>query len=136
MTVKMINPEGPRNQSKYFSQSVAVEEPGSTTVYVSGQVAFDLAGELVGEGDLAAQADCAFGNLVSALEAAGAKPGDVVKTNVYIVSLDPEKSGAVGRAMKKHFTQDPMPASTWVGVTSLIDPRLMIEVEATAVVEK
>jgi len=135
MTITMTNPEGPRNQSKYFSQSAKVESTASTTIYVSGQVGMNAEGNIPGEGDLAAQSDQVFANLVAALEAAGAKPTDVVKTNVFIVDITPEKLAPISIAMKKYFTQDPMPASTWVGVTGLVDPRLLLEVEATAIIE-
>ena len=64
----------------------------------------------------------------------GASLDDVVKTTVFIKNIDPDKVRTAGGAQAKAFSADKYPASTWVGVTGLVDPRLEIEVEATAVV--
>ena len=115
-----------------FTNAVSVTAGGAKTIYVSGQVGF-AEGEVpesIGE-----QADIAFKNLVAELDAAGAKVGDVVKINTYIKELDGEKAKAVAEAKAKHFTQENQPASTWIGVTSLIFPNLLVEVEAIAVIE-
>ena len=115
-----------------FTNTVAVTSGGAKIVYVSGQVGY-ADGQV--PDDIGEQADIAFKNLVSELEAAGAKVEDVVKINTYIKELDGEKAKAVGEAKAKHFTQENQPASTWIGVTSLIFPNLLVEVEAIAVVE-
>lgn len=121
------------NPSKMgFSNTVAVASAGAKVIYVSGQVGYD---DGKTPDDIGEQAEIAFKKLVNELEAAGATVADVVKINVYIVNLDPEKSKAVGAAKAKYFTQENQPASTWVGVTSLIFPNLLIEVEAIAIVE-
>ncbi len=80
------------------------------------------------------QAEIAFTNVGKRLEQAGASAEDIVKTNVYIKDIDPEKVQQVGRAHAKVLRLDPPRASTWVGVTGLVYPSLLIEVEATAVV--
>ena len=72
--------------------------------------------------------------MVSQLEAAGAKVDDVIKLNVYVKDLDPPKTQVVGQAKAKYFTQGDQPASTWVGITSLVHPQLLVEVEAIAVI--
>ena len=74
MAKQFIHPEKLANFPKLFTQVVAVEAGGAKTVYVSGQVAIDKDGNLVGKGDLGAQADQVFQNLALALEAAGARP--------------------------------------------------------------
>lgn len=115
-----------------FSQSVAYTANGVKTILISGQVGYD--GTSIPEG-IDAQADIAFTNLVNELSDAGATVNDVIKLNTYIVDMDQARATAVGRAKAKHFTQDNQPASTWVGVASLIFPTLLLEIEATAVVE-
>ena len=71
----------------------------------------------------------------SPIAAAGAGVEDVIKINTYIKELDGEKAKAVAEAKAKVFTQENQPASTWIGVTSLIFPNLLVEVEAIAVLE-
>ena len=63
---------------------------GGKTIHISGQVAVDEKGDVVGKGDLRAQTDQAFRNIQHALKAAGATFADVVKTNLYVVGLKPE----------------------------------------------
>ncbi len=127
MEKEFINPS-----SMGFTNTVAITSGGAKLVYVSGQVGY-ADGKV--PDDIGEQADIAFKNLVSELEAAGAKVEDVVKINTYIKELDGEKAKAVGVANAKYFTQENQPASTWIGVTSLIFPNLLVEVEAIAVVE-
>lgn len=100
-------------------------------VHVSGTTATDDDGELVGEGDAYAQADRALANVASALERAGATPEDVVRTRLFVTDI--EQWAAVGRAHAEHFG-DVRPASTMVEVSRLVDPRMLVEVEADAVV--
>ena len=113
---------------------VSVKSGEMKTVYISGQVAIDREGKVVGRGDLGAQAAQVFENLSLALNAAGAKPADVVKLNVYVVNMKPEDAKTVGLARRKHFSQENLPASTMVGVVSLVAPDFLLEVEAIAVV--
>lgn len=134
MKKAFIHPEKLANFPKLFTQVVTVESGGTKTVYVSGQVAIDRDGKVVGKGDLAAQAEQVFENLALALESAGARPEDVVKLNTYVVNMKPEDARTVGIARKKRFGQKDQPASTMVGVQSLVMPDLLLEAEAVAVV--
>ena len=77
-----------------------------------------------------------YGNLTKELESAGARVEDVVTINTYVVDLDRDKSKAMRKAKEKYFTQEDQPASTMVGVSALVMPELMVEVEATAVVDE
>lgn len=115
-----------------YSNSVSYTSNGVKTILVSGQVGYD--GKEIPE-DIGSQAEIAFTNLIKELHAAGADVSDVIKINTYIVNMDRERSTAVGRAKEKYFTQEDQPASTWIGVASLIIPTLLVEIEATAVVE-
>lgn len=128
----MLTKEYNNPSSMGFSNSVAYTSNGVKTIHVAGQVGHD--GKEAPD-DIGAQADIAFANLVKELQAAGAGVDDVITLNVYIVNMDRERSTAVGKAKAKVFTQENQPASTWVGVASLIFPTLLVEVEATAVVE-
>jgi len=104
-------------------------------VHISGQVAMDAAGQIVGKGDLAAQAEQVYTNLGHALAAAGASFADVFKIVTYVVGITPDKVATVRASRSKRFGDGPFPASTMVGVTGLVDPELLIEVEAIAAID-
>lgn len=114
-----------------FTQVVA--SPPGRQVFVSGQTAWSRDQEVLGGDDVGAQARHALANLGHALSAAGAGPKDVTLLRVYIVDLSPQDLGGVGGAVAEFFAGVEPPASTWIGVQALVDPRLRIEIEATAV---
>lgn len=100
-------------------------------IFVSGQVAFDSDGAIVGVDDIGAQTRQAFRNLAAVLEAAGATFADVAKLTYFV--RDVEAVGVI-RAVRDEFvdTANP-PASTLVEVSRLIAPELLIEIEAIAI---
>ncbi|HKA56400.1 MAG TPA: RidA family protein [Candidatus Binatia bacterium] len=100
------------------------------TIYVSGQVAYNAEGRLVGEGDMKAQTRQVFDNIRAVLAAAGAGMGDIIKINTYIT--DQGKFMDMLEARKEIFGANP-PASTAVVVAGLAFPGLLIEVEAIAI---
>ena len=104
-------------------------------IHVSGQIAMNAAGEIVGKGDLAAQTEQVYTNLGHALAAAGAKLSDVFKIVTYVVAITPDKVAAVRGARAKFVGDGPFPASTMVGVTGLVHPDLLIEIEAIAAID-
>jgi len=127
--VKRTNPP---ELSKPTGYTHVVEVTGpNRTIYISGQIAFDKDGKVVGAGDMKAQAEQVFKNLQTALTAAGAKFSDVVKMNTYITDM--EKAPAV-REVRARYFGDSTPASTLVQVVHLARPELMLEVEVIAVV--
>jgi enamine deaminase RidA (YjgF/YER057c/UK114 family) len=134
MEKNFIHPEKLANFPKIFTQVVTVKTGETKTVYISGQVAIDREGKVVGKGDLGVQAAQVFENLSLALESAGAKPADVVKLNMFVVNMKPEDGKTVGLARRKWFSQENLPTSTMVGVVSLAGPDFLLEVEAIAVV--
>jgi reactive intermediate/imine deaminase len=99
-------------------------------IYISGQIAYDKEGKLVGAGDMQAQAEQVFKNLEAALTAAGAKFSDVVKMNSYITDMS--RIQAV-RDVRARYFKDSLPASTFVQVAGLVRPDLLLEIEVVAV---
>jgi len=126
--IQRMNPPGLSTPTGY---SHVVSARGGRTVYVAGQVALDVKGQVVGEGDLAAQTRQVFANLETALKAAGASFDDVVKMNTYM--RDATQLQVYRDARAKHFTKA-LPASTLVEVSRLANPAFLIEIEVIAVV--
>ena len=129
LKVDRINPKG-ISQPRGYTHVVSV--PVGRTIYISGQVAADATGALVGKGDFKAQVAQVFANLKLALEAVGAGPGDVVKTNIYVVNLKPEDVPPFRETRNAFSAGVESPASTLVGVTALANPDYLIEIEAVA----
>jgi enamine deaminase RidA (YjgF/YER057c/UK114 family) len=110
-----------------YSRAVKV----GSFIAVSGTTATGADGEVVGVGDPYAQMVQAIANLRAALEALGARLENVVRTRMYVVDMDqwPE----IGRAHGEAFGEI-RPATSMVEVRRLIDPAMLVEIEADAVV--
>lgn len=135
MAKEFINPPALPNWEQSFTQVIVVSQDTARTVYVSGQVAVDEHQNLIGAGDLGAQALRAFQNLETALVAAGASTTDVVKLNIYVKDYKPEDAALIGAALGNYFPQKNLPTSTWLGVQSLAREGFLIEVDAIALIE-
>ena len=133
-----LRPEGA--EPRYVNPGTLAALPGFThavkvglVTYVSGEVALDSMGQLVGAGDVRAQARQAFANLKDVLELARARPADVTKLTVYVVNLVPGDLAAIRQAAPAFFPGRNPPAGTVVGVAGLPMPGLLIAVDAIAV---
>jgi enamine deaminase RidA (YjgF/YER057c/UK114 family) len=111
--------------------SYAVKK-GGTPVFISGQVALDAAGKLVGENDPAAQTEQVFRNLKTVVEACGGTLDDVVKITIFVT--DPAYRSAVAAARLAWFKEGEWPASTYLVVSALAVPTMLVEIEAVAMI--
>jgi reactive intermediate/imine deaminase len=122
----------PPTMPQPFGYTQVVETGGGRTIYISGQVALDTAGNMVGVDDLHAQTTQVFNNLAAALAAVGASFDHVVKLTYFLLDIS---QIAVVRAVRDQYinTQQP-PASSAVEVRRLFRDDVLIEVEAIAVI--
>lgn len=102
-------------------------------VWVTGTTAFDDRGEIVGENDPAKQTAQIFVNVEKALTQAGARISDIVRTRIFVVDIERDWE-EIGRVHRKVFGDNP-PATTMVEISRLIDPRMLVEIEADAYIE-
>jgi reactive intermediate/imine deaminase len=131
MHISRTNPSTVAPPIGAYSHAVRVETPGAVWVYVSGQIANDADGNLVGSGDLPTQTEQVFRNLVRVLEANGASFDDVVKIQTFITTMEGLQAS---REVRSRYLPDEPPASTAVQVAALMVPEALIEVEVVAVV--
>jgi 2-iminobutanoate/2-iminopropanoate deaminase len=131
MRATRSNPQTVAAPMGTYSQAVRVETGDAVWISISGQIAIDIEGNLVGPGDLRAQTRQVFENLNAILEANGATFADVVKIGTYLTTLD--DLAGMREVRGEYLTAEP-PASTAVQVVALVVPDAMIEVDLLAVV--
>ena len=112
-----------------YSRAVRV----GRVVHVSGTTATDAAGNIVGVGDMGAQARQALENVRRALTLAGARMEDVVRTRIYVTDIS--RWEAVGRVHGEFFAVI-RPTTSMVEVRQLIDPHMLVEIEAEAIIQE
>ncbi|MBM4376470.1 MAG: RidA family protein [Deltaproteobacteria bacterium] len=127
--IETVQPEGWPRPSGYANGVIA----SGRVLYVAGQIGWDATGAFVGD-DMLAQFRQALSNVLAVVRAAGGEASDVVRLTAYLVDLDAYRRELRGfgvayrEIMGKHF-----PAMAFVGVAGLVEPRALVEIEATAV---
>lgn len=129
MPLRHIDPEGLHPVPGVLSHAVVV--PEAHLVYLSGQVAWDADGEIVGVGDHGAQTEQIVRNIDVALAAAGTDRSRVVKETLYVASYTAEAASSIMSALRAGATSPP-PAQTLVGVAALFDPKILVEIDIVA----
>jgi reactive intermediate/imine deaminase len=124
----------PETMPKSVGYSQVAVVTGGKIVFISGQVALDKSGNVVGKDDFRAQVQQVFENLKAAVEAAGGDFNDVIKLNSYVLDFSHLKEFREVR--DKYINLKNPPASTAVQVSGLFRPEFLVEIEAVAVVKK
>jgi reactive intermediate/imine deaminase len=116
----------------YEANKIAQAYRVGVLVFVTGQAAIDLEGNIIGEGDFDAQGAQAFENLRAVLMAAGSGMDKLIKVNIYVTDMANFESVV---ALRERYFSPPWPADTLVEVSALALPELMIEIEGIALAE-
>lgn len=128
-----LNPDVVSNPGGLYSQLVKVDVGDATFLYLAGQVAEDKDGNVVGEDDMAAQAEQIYKNIAAILATEGATLSDIVRATTYITDIS--KRPVVSEIRKRLFPVNP-PATSLVEVSALAGDEWLIEVEVTAVIPR
>jgi reactive intermediate/imine deaminase len=131
MRATRSNPDTVAAPMGTYSQAVRVETGDAVWIHISGQIAIDREGNLVGPGDLRAQTRQVFDNLKAILEANGATFAEAVKIGTYLTTLD--DLAGMREVRSEYLTAEP-PASTAVQVVALVVPEALIEIDLVAAV--
>lgn len=123
---RLIASGAPWEATVGYSRAVRV----GAHIFVAGTTAVNASGEVIGDGDPYLQAKAVLAKIETALVQAGSSMQDVVRTRIFVTDI--AFAEQVGRAHGESFAQT-RPASTLVQVVRLIDPRLLVEIEADAV---
>ena len=129
MPREILQPEELWDPRPRFAQVAKI----GNQIYIAGQTAVDEKGNVVGKGDIEAQARQIFRNLQKCLKAAGAGFDEVVKLNIYSTDLDAHLP-TITKIRREYFPGEPV-ASTTVQVSRLVHPDWLLEIEAVAVLE-
>ena len=134
MSIERVNPDG-LYPAHGFAHAIVAS--GRRTVFVGGQVASDLAGSILADGDYEKQGEIALRNFVLALEAAGATASDIAQLNVYIVDSTPERQQRVLAGLATVAADVGLRRSTMkvLGVQALGDPSALVEYDGIAFVD-
>lgn len=121
----------PNNLHRPFGYAHAIQI--DKTLYISGQIPLDMAMNVVGKNDMAAQTEQVYANLRKVLEDAGGTMRNIVMLNIYCTDI--ESFDKQTRGLRKKYFGEYYPAITAVEVKRLYRPDFMIEVEAVAVLD-
>jgi len=129
---KFVNPPGLKALGQYSHVTCG---SGGTTMYMSGQVAVDEKGEVVGVGDLHAQAVQIFENIKVGLESVGGSWKDVLKITMYVKELTQEARSTIVDVRSRYISHENPPAATMIGIDQLVLDELLLEIEVIAVID-
>jgi 2-iminobutanoate/2-iminopropanoate deaminase len=115
-----------------YSHVARVEIGDAVFLYLSGQVAQDHEGNVVGVGDMVAQATVVYENIKALLEAHGASTANVIKMTTFVTDMSQLASI---RSLRTTYFSAPYPASTLVSVSQLAHPDWLLEIEVVAVIQ-
>ena len=124
-TREEIRVEGASEPISHYTDAVRFGD----LLFVSGIAPFDGEGNVVGEGDVVAQTRQVLQNLRDALRTVGADMSDVLKVTVFLTDVNDR---AAINPVRQEFFGDARPASTLIEVSALVDPRMLVEIEAIA----
>lgn len=124
----VFNPTGLKRQT-YYNHAIA---KSGTPVFLTGQVAWDENGNVVGAGDIDAQVAQVYRNIGLLLQGLNASPADIVKTVTYVT--DRGFAPAIHKGRQRFFAGADLPASTFVQVVGLADPDLLLEIDIVVMV--
>jgi 2-iminobutanoate/2-iminopropanoate deaminase len=120
------------NPDPYETFNIAQAYKAGDFIFISGQAALDLEGNIVGEGDFDTQAVQAFENLRAVLAAGGSGMEKLIKVTIYVTDMANFESVV---AIRERYFSSPWPADTLVEVSALALPELMIEIEGVALAD-
>lgn len=131
---EILNPDGVHAPPGKYSHAARVE--GCTLLAIAGQVALDMGGELVGEGDVRAQTQQVFRNIEAVLAGAGASFSDVVEFTYYVVGREHVRGFIEARTsiFDAAYPDERYPPATLLVVGGLADEKFLVEVSARAAV--
>lgn len=133
--VDEVRPDGWPRGAGYAHGTTAPAPPGSRVVSVAGQIGWDPVTRAFEALDMASQTERALANVVAVLEAAGARPEHVVRMTWYVTDRQAylDARAAIGDVWRRRFGRW-YPAMTVVVVAGLLEPRALVEIDATAIV--
>lgn len=120
--------------TKGYSHSVEIDLGKSKMVIISGQIALDSAGNLIGKDNLAAQTEQVFTNIKNIISESGGTMDNVIRIGIFMIDIS--KVQTMRDVRDKFFNPKKPPTSTLVQVNKLVRDDLLIEIEATAIIPK
>lgn len=120
--------------AKGYSHSVEIDLGNCKMIILSGQIALDKNGNLVGKGNLAEQAEQVFVNIKNIVAASGGTMDDVIKINIYMIDIS--QAQVMRNVRNKFINLENPPTSILMQVSKLVRDDILIEIEATAIIPK
>lgn len=134
MKKELISPKGQYKSGRAYSPAVKVDVGNAEMIFVTGQIAKNESGHIVGEGDIEVQTRYVFDKVLEILAAAGATVDDFVQVNTYLVDFrkDFEKVSAI----RNEYLKNVKPAATTIGIVATPFEGCNVEIDAIAVKKK